>query len=173
MVLTRLQKSEQLAQISDWLSHAKAVIFVENKGLKVGDQLVIQKTLKEAGYPFKFVKTTLLGLAAKSAKMEIPTELLAKPIALVVSSGDELAAAKAVYTQSKSHEGIEFAGALIDGKFVDAQTVTDLALLPGQDELYARLVGTLANIPARLVYALGFNGRALVNVLKQYQEKGV
>lgn len=173
MVLTRVQKSEQLAKLSEWLKSSKAVIFVENKGLKVADQLSIQKALKESGYTFKFVKTTLLGLAAKEKKMEIPADLLSKPIAIVVSPGDELSAAKAIYTQAKAHDGLELAGALIDGKFVDAATVTNLALLPGRDELYARLVGTLSNIPSRLVYALGFNGRALTHILKQYQQEVV
>ncbi len=77
---------------------------------------------------------------------------------------------KAVVTFGKSHEALRILGAVIDGQFVDEAGVRILAALPGRDELYAKLVGSIAAPLSGLVNVLSGNLRGLVSVLKQYQE---
>ena len=54
------------------------------------------------------------------------------------------------------------------GQFADAQTIKQLAALPGREELYAKLVGALNAPISRLVNVLHGNLRSLVYILDQY-----
>ena len=53
---------------------------------------------------------------------------------------------------------------------MDIETIQTYALLPGREELYAKLVGSVAAPISGMVNVLSGNLRGLVQILKGYKE---
>src|SRR5690606_23177128 len=112
----------------------------------------------------------LLRKALEEAGISVPAEIL--DVQLGVATGnDEVEPNRAVVDFAKSVEGLRIHGAIIDGTFIDEASVRNLASLPSRDQLYAKVVGSLAAPLSGMVNVLAGNLRGLVIVLKAYQEK--
>ena len=168
MLLTRLQKEELVSQMAEKMQEAKTVVFVNYQGLKVKDIYKLKKGLLEVGIHFQIVKNTLLKIVLKAQSIEIPEKLLDQPVAAIWGLEDEIAPAKSVVGLSKELEKLEIIGGIVNTKFVDASVIKQLAALPGREELYAKLVGTLNAPISKLVNVLQGNLRSLVYILDQY-----
>ena len=165
-MLTRSRKEEIVKELEEKLSQAKGIIFANYRGLKVGEITSFRKKLFEKGMEFKIAKNTLLRIALKEKKIELPEEILNLPLAFIVGTNDEIETSKETYQFAKESEDFEILGAVYKGKFVNAETINQLALLPSREELEARLVGSLISPLQRLVYSLKANPWKLINILK-------
>jgi len=170
MRLKRADKELLVKDMVNGLENAKTVVLVNYQGLKVKEIYDLKKKLFEAGIQFQIVKNTLFKIALKEKGIEVEANLLDQPVAAVWGLTDEIVPAKIAVEFTKSAEKLEILGAIVNGRFADVTTVKQLAALPGRDELYAKLVGTLNAPMSRLVNALQGNLRSLVYILKQYQE---
>ncbi len=164
-MLTRSQKEEIVREYQEKLSQAKGIILANYRGLKVGELTDFRKKLFEKGKEFKIAKNTLLRLALKEKKIEVPEEILKLPLALVIGDED-IDTAKETYQFGQEIESFQILGGILEGKFVEAQIVNQLALLPSREELEARLVGSLVSPLRRLVYSLKANPWKLINILQ-------
>jgi large subunit ribosomal protein L10 len=72
---------------------------------------------------------------------------------------------------AKEEEGMQFKVGLIDGVVYVQAGLSQLADLPGKDELVAKIIGSLRTPSTKLVYGLKFNATQLVTVLKNAAEK--
>jgi len=163
---TKAQKSEIVKALAAKLKASKAVVFSDFKGLKVKDMTSLRKELKGEGVEFGVFKKTLMNLALKEAGLEMDIKKLEGQIALAISSGDEVAAAKIIAKAAKANENLKIVGGILGVKELSTEEVNALAKLPSKEELLGRLVGTL-NAPASgFVNVLAGNLRGLVNVLK-------
>lgn len=166
-MLTRDQKSQQVQELSDALAQAQSVVFTTFHGLKLDEMEQLRKTLKKQSITFRVVKNTLLKRAFESAGKNLSDEMLTKPLA-VAFGPDDIATAKLLCAFQKEHEALVIEGGVFEGDVVDGATIMSIALLPGRDELYAKVVGSISAPLSRLVGALRWNGYALTSVLKQY-----
>lgn len=167
-MLTKQQKIELLENLKNDISNP-AIVFVNYRGLKVAEISDLRGQLHAAGMGLTVSKNTLLRRALSDAGVEVPAEILDEPLAYVKGAEDEVSVSKLVNTFGTSHENIEIMGGLVGGQFVTADQVKYLATLPGRDELYAKVVGSIAAPLSGMVAVLGGNLRGLVSVLKQYQ----
>ena len=173
MKLTRTEKEQLVTKVTDQLEKSKAVLLVNFSGLKVNEERELKKKLREQGIAFEVIKNTLFKIALKNAKVELDEKLLDQPIALIWSAKDEVMPAKITVNFTKEVDKLQLVGGIIDKQFVDAEMIKQLAALPGREELYAKLVGTLNAPMSRLINALQGNLRSLVYILKQYSEQKV
>ncbi|MFA6492993.1 MAG: 50S ribosomal protein L10 [Patescibacteria group bacterium] len=173
MLLTRDQKEQLISKMSDGLEKSKTVLLVNYQGLKVKEIQELKKKLKEQGIGFQIIKNSLLKIALKKANLSIEEGLLDQPVAIVWGDVDEVTPAKLTLEFGKSAEKLEVIGGIVNRSFADVEMIKQLASLPGREELYAKLVGSLNAPMYRLVNALQGNLRSLVYILKQYQEKKV
>lgn len=171
MPKSRSQKAEILNRYTDHLQNAKATVFFNYQGMKVNELRKLRKTLKNEGIDFHITKNTLLKLAFKKNNIEADEQMLDQPLAAAFGYADQVAPAKAVYDFSREIEALKILGGMIDHEFIDAGRIKQLATLPSREELYAKLVGSLAAPMSRMVYVLKGNLGGLVSILKQYQEK--
>ena len=169
MLLKRTDKENLVKGMTDQLVAAKTVILVNYQGLKVKEIQDLKKNLRENGINFQITKNSLLKIALKSQNIQIDESVLDQPIAVVWGLADEVIPAKKTVEFAKTAEKLEIVGGIVNGQFVDVSTIKQLSSLPGRDELYAKLVGTLNAPMSRLVNALQGNLRSLVYILKQYQ----
>lgn len=170
MLLKRADKEQLVKDMTDSLASAKTVVLVNYQGLKVKEIQDLKKNLRELGIGFQITKNTLLKIALKNQGITIDDKLLDQPVAAVWGLTDEVVPAKKTVEFGKTAERLEIIGGLMNGQFVDTNTIKQLAALPGREELYAKLVGTLNAPMSRLVNALQGNLRSLVYILSEYQK---
>ncbi|PJA86824.1 MAG: 50S ribosomal protein L10 [Candidatus Moranbacteria bacterium CG_4_9_14_3_um_filter_42_9] len=166
MAQTKEQKKVIIHDLAEKLKQSKAVVFSDYKGFEVKDMMALRRELKKEGVDFRVAKKTLMNLALKEAGLEIDMKKLEGQISLAISSQDEVAAAKIIAKAAKVNENIKMVGGILGTKELSAEGVKALALIPGKQELLAKLVGTLNAPVSGFVNALAGNLRGLVNVLK-------
>lgn len=169
MALTRDEKNQLVESVAADLEKCRAVIFTEYHGITMKDTQNMRKKLRGGNVTFKVIKTTLLNLAMKKAKLSVPSEVLNKPLAIAIGMDDEVVSAKLINDSAKEIEALKVVGGIIDGQYVDGDVIKRLALLPGRDELLGRVVGTLAAPMNGLMSVLQGNIRALMVILQQRQ----
>lgn len=173
MVLNKLQKKDLLNWIIKTLKDNKSTMFVQLTGINVNDVTELRSKLRECNVGCKVIKNTLLEKAIDEMKMSIDGAIIGKTVGLVYSQTDEVEPSKIVYEFGKTHEMVKLLGGVVNANYMDQNAVIALAKLPGREELYARVVGSLASPLSGMVNVLAGNLRGLVSVLKQYQEKKV
>lgn len=171
--MTRAQKEEKIAQMTEKLAKSQGVILVNFHGLKVKEIQDFKKKLKEKGIEFQIIKNTLLKIALGKNNLTISPSILDQPLAVVWGNDDEIEAAKEAVEFGKAAGKLKILGGIINQAFTDVEIIKKLAALPSREKLYFRLVGTLNASAYGLVNVLQGNLRALVYILRQYQEKKV
>jgi len=169
-MITRKQKEEVIEKISAKIKDSKSMVFVDYRGLSVEDMTAIRRDLREKGVELKVLKQTLFEIAAKQAGAEIDmSELKNHPVAIAFGR-DEVEPAKVIYEFSKKHEALEMVGGALNGKTIAMDELKALALMPSREEMYARVVGSLASPLRGIASVLQGNLRGLVSVLSQYSD---
>lgn len=173
MLLKRADKEQLVRDMTDSLKNAKTVVLVNYQGLKVNEIQDLKKKLRDSGIGFQITKNTLFRLVLKNEGIDVESTLLDQPIAVAWGQLDEVTPAKLVVEFAKVSDKLQIVGGIMNNQFVDTSMIKQLAALPGREELYAKLVGTLNAPMSRLVNALQGNLRSLVYILKQYQESKI
>jgi len=143
-MLTREQKQQLLEELKTDITKAKTVVLVNYLGLKAAEIADLRQQLSETNVRYRVVKNTLLRRVLQDTGIEIPKEILAQPLAIAFSAEDEIMPCKLIYQFGKEHEPLKIIGGLIENKFVAVDAIKNLASIPGQDELQAKLVTVLA-----------------------------
>jgi large subunit ribosomal protein L10 len=166
--LSREEKIKEIERLAEAFKKAKTAIFALYRGLSVREMTGLRRKMREKSIEIKVVKTSLLKRALDQDKLPLPSEdVLSQPIAVVFSFDDEIMPAKILAEAQKESAKLTMLAGYISGKLVQAEYLDNLASLPGREELVLRLVGTLANLPRRLVWSANFPGAALTNILRQ------
>lgn len=145
-MLTRTQKEEAVASLSEKLDRATSVFVADYRGLGVDDVNELRSKLREATDgegEYHVVKNTLLRLAAKGSDTEILTEHFVGPTSVAISYGDPVGVAKVLVDYAKEHDAFQVKGAMLDGKSLGESDLATLATLPSLLELRGKLVGLL------------------------------
>lgn len=171
MPITRQQKEEIIKNLSDKFSKAKAIVFLNFQGLKVKESTELRRKLRSGNVDYKIAKKTLMKKSLKEAKMEgIDNLKLDGPVAVAIGYDDEVIPAKLTNEYSKINSKLQILGGFISSNYTNADEIKALALLPGKDQLRARLVGTINAPVIGFVNVLVGNIRGLVNVLRAVGE---
>jgi len=141
MPLTKDQKQEIVSKLVEDMKSAKSVVFADFKGLSVDDMAQLRGQMREKGVSYKVAKKTLFRIAAKEAGYdEIPDEVLEGPVGAAFSMEEEVIGAKLVHQFGKKNKNLKLRGALFEGRVLLTAEATELAMLPGKDELMAKFV---------------------------------
>jgi large subunit ribosomal protein L10 len=160
------QKNIQaLADLKDKVAKSKTIVFTDYRGLTVKQFTELRQKVKEAGGDLKVIKNTLLNLGLK----DLPP--LTGPTATLFSFEDEVAPLKTLYEFAKKNEIPVIKLGFFGEKLLSKEEVIELAKLPGQDVLRAKLVNILNAPIAGFVYALKGNLTKLVVALDQIKLK--
>jgi large subunit ribosomal protein L10 len=168
MPKSKIQKAEILRDLDEKIKKSKSIVFASFDALEVKDNEELRNNLKNEKGEYYVSKKTLLDLAFKNNKVnDLDIKNLPGKIAVVFAYEDEVSPAKVVLNFKKKHEGrIEFLGGYLDGKVINKEDMERIATLPGKQELYAKVVGSLNAPVSGFVNVLSGNLRGLVTVLK-------
>lgn len=91
---------------------------------------------------------------------------------LMLIHEDWFSALKVIKAFAKDEEGFDFRVGLVDGQVYEHAGLTQLANLPGREEIAVKIIMALKSPQTKLVYGLKFNSMKLVNVLKNAADAG-
>ena len=169
-MLTRQQKEEIVAKLSDEIKESPACVLADFKGLSANDMVELKKKLRESGSTFQVIKKKLLAIALKNNDIEIDPKDYEGQIAVSISS-DEVTSAKVIHEMAKENENVKIVGGVLGEKLMSVEDVQALAKLPSTDELRARLVGQLQAPISGIVNTLAGVPRTFVQALNAIKEE--
>ncbi len=170
MAKTRQQKETSVKDLVERIQAAKAVVFANFQGLKVSESEELRGQCREQNIDYLASKKTLLKHALSEAGYDQDIKAFVGGIAVVLGHEDEVAPAQVIDRFAQKHEVATIYGGILEGKFIDAVKVKELAKLSSKPQLYAKLVGTINAPVSGFVNVLAGNLRGLVQVLNAVKE---
>jgi large subunit ribosomal protein L10 len=171
MALSRSQKSDKVKKLASELETSTSAIIGTFTGLTAEKDFNLRKIVRNAGGSYHVVKNKLAAKSAEGTKIEAALKGLKGVNSVAYTSGDPVALAKALSTWVKDNSEFTFKLGIVDGKVINIQEITELANMPGKEELFSKLL-YLINAPAqRLATVINATGRDLAVVINQGVEK--
>ena len=162
---------EQVKELSDSFSRAKAVYFTEYHGLNVGDLTKLRSEFFKADVEYKVAKNTLIKLAAEENKISGLEELLKGSTALAIAYDEPVSPAKVIKNFNKENDLPYVKGILFEGQFLPGEEFKKLANLPSKEESLSILVTMLNSPMQKLASTLNAPMQSLAGVLNNLKEK--
>lgn len=170
-MITKEQKKQIVASLTEKAKSAKSIVFVDYKGVKVKDATELKKQLREAGVDYLVSRKTLIDIALKNAGIETSVKGLEGQVAISFSNEDEVAAAKIIDKFAKTNENVKMLGGALGTQVMSGEEVKALAKIPSKEELLSKLVGSLKSPVSGFVNVLGGNLRGLVYALNAIKDQ--
>ncbi len=159
------EKEQKVQELAEKMNNSQSFVFTDYRGLNVAEINKLRDKLREQGIEYQVVKNTLTLLAARQVEIEDLEEVLTGPTAVAFGQDDPVSPAKVLNDFSKDHKQLEIKGGVLDGSFISAERVGQLAKIPPREELLAKLMGSmqapvsgfvcaLAGVPRKLLYCL-------------------
>lgn len=171
MPKSKQQKQTILQKIGENLKASNSLLFVDYKGLKVKELLLLRKQLKELGARLQVAKKTLLKKALQEKGIDIDLKGMEGQVAAVFAFQDAFSPAKSVATFTKAAEALKILGGYIENQVRDSSTMKEIALLPSKEELLERLVGSIASPMQGFLNVITGNIKGLVVALSAIATK--
>ncbi|OGI84047.1 50S ribosomal protein L10 [Candidatus Nomurabacteria bacterium RIFCSPLOWO2_01_FULL_36_10b] len=155
MTITRGKKKEIVDELQKSLKGAKAMTFVQFKGLSVVDSTNMRQNLRSESVGYKVAKKTLLTRTLDTLGIKGAMPSLEGNIAITWSHDDETAPARLVYAFRKGHEdNIALVGGVFQGSYIDAIAMNDIAMIPSMQVLRGMFVNVINSPIQGFVVAL-------------------
>ena len=166
MALTKNQKNDLVAEVSELLSSSKMTVVAKYQGTTVKAIQTLRRDAKATGTRVKVVKNRLVIKAIQqSANLkDADTSALEGMLLYAFNSEDEVAPAQSLHNFAKANPTLQFVGAFdAQGNFLGAEEVKALATLPSKSQLIAQVVATLLSPVHDVTNALSGNLHALLD----------
>ncbi|MGY8751917.1 MAG: 50S ribosomal protein L10 [Fidelibacterota bacterium] len=161
----------QVEQLTDKLSKAKAVYFTEYHGLNVEDITKLRREFSKVDVEFKVAKNTLIKLAADNNKLKGLDPYLSGSTAIAISYEDPTGPARVLKAFKKEHELPDIKGIIFEGEVLDGKEFKRIADLPTKDQLLAMLASSLSSPMTQLALTLKSSMTDLGNILSNLKDQ--
>ncbi len=179
----REDKAKVVEEVRSTFSKATSVVLLGFRGMDVITVTDLRARFRKAGVEYKVVKNKLIEQALKGSPLEGNTTLtkaLAGETGVAFSFEDPSTAAKVVRDfrkEGEKHEKLQVKAGVLDTAVITGEQVeSQLATMPGKDELRAQLLATLQAPLQNFVMQLQAPLQNLVYVLdarrRQLEEGG-
>lgn len=154
MALTRTQKESQVAELSGAVKDSESMVFVHFTGITGNENVALRGAMHDAGVTLKVVKKTLLKKVLNESSVAGDQPVLDGEIAIAYAN-DLIAPAREVYAfQKESDNRFTIVGGIFEGKFMDQAAMTEIATIPGEQQLRGMFVNVINSPIQGFVVAL-------------------
>ena len=122
-MLSRAQKEEQVAELTEKFGRATCVYVADYRGVPVESVNKLRRRVRGEGggkYEYRVSKNRVLKLAADGAGVASIGEHFRGPTAIAISYGDPVGLAKILCDFAKDHEKFALRGGVLEGTPIDA-----------------------------------------------------
>lgn len=172
MALTKAKKNAKVKMLASELESSTSAIIGSFKGLTASKDFQLRRIIREAGGSYHVVKNKLAAKAAEGTKVEAALQGLKGVSSVAYTSGDPVALAKALSTWVKDNAEFTFKLGIVDGRVINVSEIQALAMLPGKDELFSKLLFLIQSPAQRLATVINATGRNLAVVVNMAAEQG-
>lgn len=172
--MDRNQKLALAAEVKDKFGKMTSAVLLDYQGLTVEAVTKLRNEFRKQGVEYRVVKNTVIKQAISGEPWaEVFGKSLTGMTGVAWSYEDPSAAAKIIKAFRKDNEKLKIKGGLVDGQIVAADRVeSDLATMPGKDELRAQLLATFQAPLVQFVQLLAAPAQNFAYLLKAKEEKG-
>lgn len=166
MALSKDQKNQVIAEVSELLTSSKMTVVAKYQGTTVKALQGLRRQARDNGTKVKVVKNRLVIQALKGVESlkDVDVAALEGMLLYAFNSEDEVAPAQILADFAKANPTLEFVGAIsAEGTFLSADDVKALATLPSKENLIAQVVATLLSPVNDVTNALSGNLHALLD----------
>ena len=147
-------KKQVVEDIKAKIQASKSIVLIDYKGLTVAEDTEFRSDMRKTNTEYKVLKNTLLKIAFNELDVTAFDGDLNGPTA-VAFCPDETSAAKVIVDMcKKTDDKISIKSGYVDGSYVDAKAVKELAAIPSKETLVAKLAGSLSALIGGLAVAL-------------------
>ncbi len=171
MAISRATKTKVVEVLTKELSTSTSAIIGTFSGLTASKDFELRKTVRAAGGSYHVVKNKLAAKASQGSKIEAALQGLKGVSAVAYTSGDPVVLAKALSGWVKDNAEFTFKLAIVDGQLLSVKEISDLATMPGKEELFSKLLFLIQSPAQRLATVMNATGRDLAVVINQGVEK--
>ncbi len=152
-MLKKSTKAEMIKGLQGAVDSSKSIVFVNFHGLKVGDETMLRRELRNNGVNYKISRKTLLKIALKDKVTgEMPN--LEGEVAIAYGE-DAIAPAREIFNFQKTNKvPLNILGGVYEGKFVDGVYMKELATIPSREVLLSKIAFLLKSPMQRLAIAV-------------------
>jgi len=169
-VQTRQEKEALVEQFREKVGRADAAFLADYRGIESNSMNELRKGLRGADVEFIIMKNTLARIALKDTPCEPLSAELKGTMAIALSFRDAAAAAKQLTVFAKDEPNLDLKMAVLGGKVIDLDGIKALAELPSREELLARLLGCMNNVPGSFVGVLAAVPRQFLYALNAIKD---
>lgn len=154
MARTKNEKAEIISKLKDIVKDAKSLVFVNFKGLRVGDTVNMRRKFRNEGVGFFVAKKSLTKKALESQNYSGNMPELSGELGLSFGN-DLIAPAREVYEFEKKYKGqVSILGGVFEGKYMTKADMVSIASIPSQKTLQAMFVNVINSPIQGFVMAL-------------------
>jgi len=159
--------------LAEKFKQAKGLVLTNYSGLNVSQINDLRKEIKKAGGEFEVVKNNLIRLATQDSQLPTTDWQLTGPTAALWIYNQDLSPLKILNNFIKQTELPKIKFGFWEGEKISEEKISQLANLPGIDQLRAQLLASLQSPTFRLANALSWNLKKLILVLKAIKTDSV
>ena len=173
-MITKEVKKNQIHDLSEQFSKAKASFLVNCIGLNAGEVTQLRKNLKQNQGDLKVIRNTLARLALKNhEKVKSHYEsFMTEANAFVFAYEDPVGVAKVIQGMSGDNVVFKIKAGMFEQNLMSSADVLALSKLPPLQTLRSQFVGLLSTPMTGFVRLLTAVPEGLLRVLKAKEEKG-
>lgn len=153
MSLNLEEKKAVVAEVSEQVSKAQAIVVAEYRGLPVGDMTSLRAQARKSGVYLRVLKNTLVRRAVDGTPFSGLADQMVGPLVFGISA-DPVSAAKVLNDFAKANDKFVIKAGALPNQVMDASGIKALASLPSREELLSKLLGTMQAPVAQFVRTL-------------------
>ncbi|MCX6553820.1 MAG: 50S ribosomal protein L10 [Candidatus Aminicenantes bacterium] len=164
------KKKKTVEELAD-IFNCNGVYLFDYRGLKVSEMGSLRNRIKKLGANVKVIKNRLAIKFFEKEKMPIGRDLFNGPIAVAYSNEKFVETAKALVEFEKESKKIKIKSGFIERKLVSPVQISEVAKLPGKEQMLAQLVFSIGMPLRRFGSALAAPLTHMLVLLKNLQAK--
>lgn len=163
--LGKLVKNKMVEEIVSRFKEHPDFIMTSYMGSSVLELEQLRRNLKKASSSYFVVKNSILQVVLNKLSLSEEASKIEGGMGISLAGGDIVLTCKELVTFAKDHQKFKIKGAVIDGKSVPQEKITQLAMLPPRKVLLAQVVGGMKSPITGFVNVLGGVLRKFVYVV--------